>query len=87
MGTRIIWAERQPARSCRKEHIVSVAKTIELSGTSSDGFEAAINDVIAKAGETLRNIEGAWVKEQKVVVSDGRVTGYRVHLEVTFVLD
>jgi flavin-binding protein dodecin len=66
---------------------VSVAKTIELSGTSSDGFEAAINDVIAKAGETLRNIEGAWVKEQKVVVSDGRVTGYRVHLEVTFVLD
>ena len=51
------------------------------------GFEAAIRDAIAKASETVRNIEGAWVKEQKVMVSDGKVTGFRVHLEVTFVLD
>ena len=66
---------------------MSVAKTIELTSTSSEGFEDAIQDAIAKASETLRNIEGAWVKEQKVLVQDGNVTGYRVHLEVTFVLD
>ena len=66
---------------------MSVAKTIELTSTSREGFEAAIRDAIAKASETVRNIEGAWVKEQKVLVSDGQVTGFRVHLEVTFVLD
>jgi flavin-binding protein dodecin len=66
---------------------MSVAKTIELTSTSNEGFEAAIRDAVAKASESLRNIEGAWVKEQKVLVSDGKVTGFRVHLEVTFVLD
>ena len=66
---------------------MSVAKTIELTSTSREGFEAAIRDAIAKASETVRNIEGAWVKEHKVLVSDGQVTGFRVHLEVTFVLD
>jgi flavin-binding protein dodecin len=66
---------------------MSVAKTIELTSTSREGFEAAIRDAIAKASETVRNIEGAWVKEQKVLVSDGQVAGFRVHLEVTFVLD
>jgi flavin-binding protein dodecin len=66
---------------------MSVAKTIELTSTSKEGFEAAIRDAIAKANETVRNIEGAWVKEQKVLVRDGNVTGFRVHLEVTFVLD
>ena len=66
---------------------MTVAKTIELTATSPTGFEAAIQEAVEKANQTLRNVEGAWVKEQKVVVSDGRVTGYRVHLEVTFVLD
>jgi hypothetical protein len=53
---------------------MSVAKTIELTSTSGEGFEAAIRDAIAKASETVRNIEGAWVKQQKVLVSDGKVT-------------
>ena len=66
---------------------MSVAKTIILSAQSESGFEAAIQEAIAKANETLRNIEGAWVKDQNVVVKDGRIAGYRVHLEVTFVLD
>lgn len=66
---------------------MSVAKTIELAATSSEGFEEAIAEAVAKAHQTLRNVEGAWVKEQKVLITDGAITGYRVHLEVTFVLD
>ena len=66
---------------------MSVAKTIELAATSSEGFKAAIVEAIDKANKTLRNVESAWVKEQKVLVRDGKVAGYRVHLEVTFVLD
>jgi flavin-binding protein dodecin len=65
----------------------SVAKTVELSAESPDSFEDAIRVGIAKAGETLHNIEGAYVKEQKAVVSDGQITGFRVHMQVTFVVD
>jgi hypothetical protein len=66
---------------------MSVAKVIEISSTSTNGFEDAIRSGIAKAGETVRAIEGAWVKEQKVVVSDNQVTEYRVNLSITFRLD
>jgi dodecin len=66
---------------------MSVAKVIEISSTSTTGFEDAIRGGIAKAGETVRGIEGAWVKEQKVVVNDNQVTEYRVSLSITFTLD
>ena len=41
---------------------------------------------IRKMSETVENIEGAWVKEQKVVVKDGEVDDYRVTMKVTFVV-
>jgi flavin-binding protein dodecin len=66
---------------------MSVAKVIELSASSPDSFEDAIRAGIAKAGESLRGISGAWIKEQKVEISDGSITEYRVNLQVTFVLD
>lgn len=66
---------------------MSVAKVIELTAESNESFEAAIREGVAKAGETVRNIKGAWVKEQQVVVEDGAITAYRVGLMVTFVLD
>ncbi len=66
---------------------MSVAKNIEITSTSEVGFEDAIKKGIAKASETVKGIRGAWVKEQKVGVSDGSVTHYTVMLIVTFVLD
>ncbi|HEU4706061.1 MAG TPA: dodecin family protein [Solirubrobacterales bacterium] len=66
---------------------MAVAKIIEITAQSSASFEDAIQQGIEKASETVHNIEGAWVKEQKVVVEDGSITGYRVDLKVTFVLD
>jgi flavin-binding protein dodecin len=67
--------------------MASVAKTVELSAESPDSFEDAIRVGIAKAGETIHNIEGAYIKEQKAVITDGQVTGFRVHMQVTFVVD
>lgn len=67
--------------------VVAVAKVVELSASSTESFEDAIRTGVAKAGETLRGISGAWVKEQKVEISDGNITDYRVNLQVTFVLD
>lgn len=66
---------------------MSVAKTIEISAESTTSFDDAVKAGIAKASETVHNIEGAYVKEQKVVVSDNAVSLYRVHMQVTFRLD
>jgi dodecin len=73
---------------CKEAEIrMSVARVTELSATSETGFEDAINEAVARATKTLRGVEGAWVKDQNVMIEDGNITGYKVNLEVTFVLD
>jgi flavin-binding protein dodecin len=65
---------------------MSVAKNSEITAASSKSFEDAVRKGISKMAETVKNIEGAWVKEQKVVVKDGEVDQYRVTMMVTFVV-
>jgi len=66
---------------------MSVARVTEISAVSEEGFEDAIQQAIARATTTLRNVEGAWVKDQNVMIEDGNITGYKANLEVTFVLE
>jgi dodecin len=66
---------------------MSVAKVSEISSTSTKSFEDAITQGIARANKTLRNVRGAWVKEQQVLVSEGKITVYQVNMMVTFVID
>ena len=66
---------------------MSVAKVIEMSSESPKSFEDAIVQGIAKASKSVHGIKSAWVKEQHVVVENGKVTLYRVDLKMTFVLD
>ncbi len=66
---------------------MSVAKVSEISATSPKSFEDAIQQGLSRAGRTLRNIRGAWIKEQHVRVNEGKVTEYQVNMMVTFVLD
>lgn len=66
---------------------MSVAKVSEISCTSTKGFDEAINKGLARASKTLRNIKSAWIKEQHVRVSKGKVVEYQVNMLVTFVLD
>ena len=65
---------------------MSVAKNSEITAASSKSFEDAIRKGISKMAESVDNIEGAWVKEQKVVVKDGGIDEYRVTMKVTFVV-
>ena len=65
---------------------MTVAKVTEISASSTKGFEDAIVRGIARAHETLDDITGAWIQEQKVDVVDGRITAFRVNMKVTFVL-
>ena len=66
---------------------MSVATVTEISATSPEGFEAAIKEGLDRANKTLRNIQGAWVKDMNVLIEDGSIQGYSVNLEVTFVLE
>jgi flavin-binding protein dodecin len=66
---------------------MSVARVTEISAVSEQGFEDAIRQAIARATKTLRNVEGAWVKDMNVMIEDGNIVGYKVNLEVTFVLE
>jgi flavin-binding protein dodecin len=66
---------------------MSVAKVSEISTTSTKSFEDAIQQGLARANKTLRNVRSAWIKEQSVRCEGGKITEYQVNMMVTFVLD
>ena len=65
---------------------MSVAKVTEITSSSSKSFEDAVKSGIKRAGKTLKNIKGAWIQEQSVVVEGDKITEYRVNMKVSFVL-
>jgi dodecin len=65
----------------------SVARVVELSATSEESFEDAVNLAVKRATSTLRNVESAWVKDQNVLIENGNITGYKANMAVTFVLE
>jgi hypothetical protein len=66
---------------------VTVARVTEISATNSESFEAAINEGVNRATSTLRGVEGAWVKDMNVMIDNGSITGYKVNLAITFLLE
>jgi dodecin len=66
---------------------MSVARVTELSAVSETSFEDAIQEGVRRATSTLRGVEGAWIKDMNVLISDGNIRGYKVNMEVTFVLE
>jgi flavin-binding protein dodecin len=66
---------------------MSVARVTEISSTSDRSFEDAIKQGITRASKTLRNVKGAWIKEQQIDIEGESITRYRVNMLVTFVLD
>lgn len=65
---------------------MAVARVTEIISSSPRSFEDAIDQGIARANKTLKNVKGAWVKSQKVEIDKGKIVEYRVTLKVTFVL-
>jgi flavin-binding protein dodecin len=66
---------------------MSVARVTEITAQSPRSFQDAVALGIRRANQTLRNVTGAWIKEQQVSVENGRVNGYRVNMLVTFILE
>ena len=63
-----------------------VAKVTEIIASSKKGFDDAVEKGIARASKTLKGVQGAWIENMKVKVSNGKVVEYRVNMRVTFVL-
>jgi flavin-binding protein dodecin len=69
-----------------EEEAMSVARVTEITSSSNKSFQDAIEQGIARAAKTLKNVEGAWIQDQKVVVENGKISAYRVNMKVTFIL-
>ncbi|MFD1504743.1 dodecin domain-containing protein [Georgenia yuyongxinii] len=65
----------------------SVARVTTITARSDTSFDDAIRVGLERASATLRNVKGAWVKEQEVSLEDGKISAWQVVLEVTFVLE
>ena len=65
---------------------MSVAKVTEIISSSTKGFDDAAANGISRADKTLKNITGAWIKDQSVEVEKGKIKEYRVVMKVTFIL-
>lgn len=66
---------------------MSVAKVVEITSESTESFEDAVRRGIQRSEKSLKNVKGAWIAEQKVVVEDGNIVCYRVTMRVSFVLE
>jgi len=66
---------------------MQVAKVTEIIASSEKSFDDAVRVGIARACKTLKNVSGAWVKDQNVVIKKNEIVKYRVNLKVTFVLE
>ena len=78
---------RSKAARNKRKSMPSVARVIELSATSEESFEDAINQGVERATSTLRNVESAWIKDMNVLIENNEVAGYKVNMAITFVLE
>lgn len=66
---------------------MAVARVTEIISGSPKGFKDAIEQGVERANKTLKNVEGAWVKDQSIILDKGKIKEYRVVMKITFVLD
>ena len=67
---------------------MTVARVTEIKASSTKSFDDAIKQGIARAHKTLKNVKGAWIENQEVVVDDdGKISEYRVQMRITFLLE
>src|SRR5712691_8228368 len=66
---------------------MAVASVSKITAASSESFDAAVREGLARASKTLRGITGLHVIEHMASVESGNIEEYRVTMEVTFILE
>ncbi len=71
-----------------KEAVMSISRTTEIKASSPLSFDDAIKKGIARAEKTLKNVRGAWIENQEILIDEkGKISEYRVQMKVTFILE
>ena len=66
---------------------MAVVKVIEIISESEKGWEEATQEGIANTTQTVRNIQSAYVKEMQAKVENGKISKYRVNLQISFLVE
>ena len=66
---------------------MTVAKVSEITSTSSKSFDGRDRERHQARDKTLKNVSSAWIADQEVEITKGKVTAYRVRMRITFVLE
>lgn len=67
---------------------MSVSRVTEIKASSTKSFDDAIQEGVARAVKTLKNVKSAWIQNQDVRVDEnGKIAEYRVQLKITFILE
>lgn len=62
-------------------------KLIELMGTSTESWPAAVEEAVTKAGESLRNIHAVDVISLKAKINNGKISEFRANVKIAFVIE
>lgn len=65
---------------------MSVAKIIEISSRSPKSFEDAVLLGIDRVNNSVDQVSGVWLKDQKAVIKGGKIVEYQVMMKVTFIV-
>ena len=66
---------------------MAIARVSEIVASSPDSFDSAVQQGLKRAAKTLRGITGVEVTRMQGKVEKGKLKEYRVHMNVTFVLE
>lgn len=67
---------------------MSVSRVTEIKSSSPTSFDDAMKKGIARASKTLKNVRGAWIENQEVLLDDkGNINEYRIQMRITFILE
>jgi dodecin len=67
---------------------MSISRTTEIKSSSPTSFDDAMKTGIARAEKTLKNVRGAWIENQEIIIgAKGKITEYRVQMKITFILE
>jgi dodecin len=86
LPARIVATHEPRLKQTQGKRQMAIARITELTSSSTKSFDDALQAGIKRATQTLENVSGAWVQDQEVVITDNRISEYRLRLKVTFVL-
>jgi hypothetical protein len=66
---------------------MAVARVSRIISSSSKGFQDAVDTGVKRANKTLRGLTGGEIVAQKVKIEGGKITEYRVEMDIMFILE